>query len=197
LFVALEANFIPLLAPSNPEIYDPAKFYNAAIALFGGVGFAMLAMRLLPPMTPAMRVRRLLALTLRDLRRLTHGRLPGSSVDWEERIYDRLSAIPDSVDTLQAARLMAALSVGREIIRLRRVARPFARGPELEAAMTAIAAGDSAAAVRELGRFDQELADAPAEEPDAALRMRTRGTIHSIADSLTRHAGYFDAEVPA
>jgi len=196
LFVALEANFIPLLAPSNPAIYDPAKFYNSAIALFGGVGFSMLAMRLLPPMTPAMRACRLLALTLRDLRRLTHGKLPRSSVGWEGRVYGRLAAIPDSVDTLQAARLTAALSVGREVIRLRRIARRFARDAELQAAMTAIAAGDSGAAVCELDRFDRILAELPAAQPGAALRMRARGTIRSIADSLTRHASYFDAKEP-
>jgi len=195
LFVALAANFIPLLAPSNPAIYDPGQFYNSAIALLSGVGFAMLAMRLLPPMPPAMRARRLLALTLRDLRRLTQGRLPRSSVEWEGRIYGRLSAIPDSVDTLQAARLTAALSVGREIIRLRRIAHRFACGAELNATMTAIANGNSSAAIRELERFDRALAELPTVHPGARLRLRARGTILSIADSLTQYASYFDAAV--
>jgi uncharacterized membrane protein YccC len=195
LFVALAANFIPLLGPSNPAVYDPGQFYNSAIALLAGVGFAMLAMRLLPPMPPAMRVRRLLALTLRDLRRLTHGKLPKSCVGWEGRIYGRLSAIPESFDTLPAAQLTAALSVGREIIRLRRVTHRFACGAELKAAMRAVAAGNSGAAIRELHRLDQALAERPAAQPGARLRLRARGTILSIADSLTRHAGYFDAAV--
>jgi Fusaric acid resistance protein family len=152
-------------------------------------------MRLLPPMPPAMRVRRLLALTLRDLRRLTHGKLPKSCVGWEGRIYGRLSAIPESFDTLPAAQLTAALSVGREIIRLRRVTHRFACGAELKAAMRAVAAGNSGAAIRELHRLDQALAERPAAQPGARLRLRARGTILSIADSLTRHAGYFDAAV--
>jgi len=197
LFAALGVNFIALLRPSNPAIYDPAQFYNSAIALLGGVGFAMLAMRLLPPMPPAVRVRRLLALTLRDLRRLTRGRLPRSLAGWEGRIYGRLSAIPDSVDTLQAARLTAALSVGSEIIRLRRIAHRFGRDAELAPAMKAIAAGDSNVAIHELDRFDQALAELPAEQPGARPRLRARGTIRSIADSLARHADYFDAEVRA
>ena len=195
LFVALAANFIPLLGPSNPAVYDPGQFYNSAIALLAGVGFAMLAMRLLPPMPPAMRVRRLLALTLRDLRRLTHGKLPRSSVGWEGRIYGRLSAIPDSFDTLPAAQLTAALSVGREVIRLRHIAHRFACGAELKAAMRAIAAGNSGAAIRALDCFDRALAHWPATQPGARLRLRARGTILSIADSLTRHASYFDAAV--
>jgi uncharacterized membrane protein YccC len=197
LFVALTANFIPLLSPSNPMTYDPQAYYNTAIALLGGVGFAMLAMRLLPPMPPAMRARRLLALTLRDLRRLTRGRLPRSTVDWEGRVYGRLSAISDQVEMLQAARLAAALSVGIEIIRLRRIAYRFALDAELAPAMAALAAGNSALAIREFDRFDQALAEVPAERPGTRLRLRARGTIRSIADSLTQHASYFDAKVPA
>ncbi|HEY4044221.1 MAG TPA: FUSC family protein, partial [Rhodopila sp.] len=195
LFVALEANFIPLLGPSNPAVYDPGQFYNNAIALLCGVGFALLAIRLLPPIPPAMRMHRLLALTLRDLRRLARGRLPTSSVQWEGRMYGRLSAVPASVDTLQASRMATALTVGTEIIRLRRIAGRFALDEQLEAAMIAIASGHSSVAVRELDRFDQALAELPATQPGAKLRLRARGTIRSIADSLTRQASYFDAEV--
>jgi uncharacterized membrane protein YccC len=195
VFVAVEANFIPLLSPSNPMTYDQQQFYNSASALLGGVGFAMLAMRLLPPMPPAMRARRLLALTLRDLRRLTRGKLPRSSEGWKGRVYGRLSAIPNSVDTLQPARLAAALSVGSEIIRLRRIADRFALGAELAPAMAAIADGDSTAALLELDRFDRALAEVPAARPGVNLRLRARGMIRSVADSLTQHASYFDARM--
>jgi uncharacterized membrane protein YccC len=195
LFVALAANFIPLLGPSNPMAYDLQGFYNSAVALLCGVAFAMLAMRLLPPMSPEMRARRLLALTLRDLRRLTRGKLPRSSGGWEGRVYGRLSAIPDSVDRLQAARLAAALSVGSEIIRLRRIAPRFALGAELAAMMAAITAGNSSVVILELDRFDRALAKVPVVLPGAKLRLRARGTVRSIADSLTQHASYFDAKV--
>jgi uncharacterized membrane protein YccC len=197
LFVALEANFIPLLAPSNPEVYDPVQFYNGAMAILAGVGFALLGMRLLPPMAPAMRARRLLALTLRDLRRLTRGRLPRSTADWEGRIHGRLSAIPDSVDTLQSARLASALTVGSEIIRLRRIAHRFGVSASLEAALQAIAAGNSKAAISALDHFDRTLAALPDKAPGARLRLRARGTIGSMCDSLLRHANYFDAKVRA
>jgi hypothetical protein len=119
--------------------------------------------------------------------------LPDSAAGWQGRLYGRLFAVPASVDTLQAAWLAAALSVGSEIIRLRRVAQRFSLGHKLQAAMTAIAAGDSSAAIREFDRFDRALADLPPTQPGARLRLRTRGTIRSIADSLTRHASYFDA----
>jgi hypothetical protein len=143
-----------------------------------------------------MRARRLLALTLRDLRRLTRGKLPRSPTAWNGRVYGRLSAIPNSVDPLQGARLAAALSVGAEIIRLRRIAARFALEAELEPAMAAIAGGNIVAAIREFGRFDQALADVPAPTPGARLRLRARAMTRSIADSLTQHATYFDASKP-
>ena len=95
VFVAIQANFIPLISPSNPNVYDPPRYYNSAVAILGGIAFAMLAMRLLPPMPPAWRTRRLLALTLRDLRRLAHGAVPSSFEDWDSKVYSRLSAIPE------------------------------------------------------------------------------------------------------
>jgi len=79
----------------------------------------------LPPLSPALRTRRLLALTLRDLRHLTTGPVPQMANDWEGQIYSRLSAPPEQAEPLQRAQLTAALSVGIEIIRLRRIARRF------------------------------------------------------------------------
>jgi uncharacterized membrane protein YccC len=197
LFVALTANFVPLLSPSNPETYDPQQFYNTAIALLSGIAFAMLAMRLLPPMPPARRARRLLALTLRDLRRLTHARALPSYEEWEGKVHSRLSALPSSVDGLQGARLAAALSVGRGIIRLRRVSGRFGLDAELRGAMAAIATGDSAAGIRELDRFDRALAEFPPASPGAGRRLRARATTRAMADALTQHASYFDATVRA
>ena len=57
LFFAMQANFIPLLSPSNPNVYDPPRYYNSAMWILSGIAFAMLAMRLLPPMPPAWRAR--------------------------------------------------------------------------------------------------------------------------------------------
>jgi hypothetical protein len=48
-----------------------------------------LSFRLIPPLSPAFRTRRLLALTLRDLRRLAMGRTFNG---WEGHIHGRLSA---------------------------------------------------------------------------------------------------------
>src|SRR5947208_11102385 len=108
LFTYMAAYFTPLLAPTNQMSYDTQQFYNAALAIIAGSGAAALSFRLIPPLSPAFRTRRLLALTLRDLRRLTSGPIPRTSEDWEGRMYGRLSALPDQAQPLQRAEILAA-----------------------------------------------------------------------------------------
>ncbi len=192
-FTALAMNFIPLLQPANTMSYDPGQFYNNAAALLAGVGLSMLMLRLLPPLAPEMRTRRLLALTLRDLRRLATGAMTASAVQWEGRVYGRLSALPDQSAPLQRARLAAAVSVGSEIIRLRHAASHFEMCAELAPALSAIAQGDSAAAIDALDRFDRVVAALPTERPRPGPRLRLRAHVQAIAEALALHAAYFDA----
>jgi Fusaric acid resistance protein family len=135
-------------------------------------GVAALAFRLLPPLSPALQTRRLLALTLRDPRRLTTTAIPQSSNDWKGRVYSRLSALPEQAEPLQRAQLLAALSVGTEIIRLRRIARRFDLDVELDAALDALARGDSSVATERLGRLDRILAALPSTRPGVRVRLR-------------------------
>src|SRR5229473_2190612 len=161
MFTAMAANFVPLLAPANQMSYDTLQFYNAALAIVAGVGAGALSFRLLPPLSPALRTRRLLALTLRDLRRLTTGPIPRTANEWEARTYGRLSAMPEQAEPSQRAQLLAALSVGTEIIRIRRVARRFALDVDLDAALDAIARGHSVIATERFARLDRRLAALP------------------------------------
>jgi uncharacterized membrane protein YccC len=193
MFTAMAANFVPLLAPANQISYDTQQFYNAALAIVAGVGAAALALRLLPPLSPALRARRLLALTLRDLRRLTTGPIPRTANDWEGRIYNRLSALPEQTEPLQRAQLLAALSVGTEIIHLRRVGRRFDLHVELDPALDAMARGDSSVATERLARLDRILAALPITRPGVRVRLRVRGSILAMSEALAEHAAYFDS----
>jgi uncharacterized membrane protein YccC len=195
IFVAMTANFIPLLAPANQMSYDTQQFYNAALAIVAGVGVAALAFRLLPPLSPALRSRRLLALTLRDLRRLTTGPIPRTANAWEGLVYSRLSALPEQAEPLQRAQLVAALSVGTGIIRLRRVAHRFDQDVEFDAALDALAKGDSSAAAERLATLDQKLEALPNTRPGARARLRARSGILAMSEALARHAAYFDSGV--
>jgi uncharacterized membrane protein YccC len=196
VFIPMTANFIPLLSPANPMTYDTVQFYNAASAIVAGVGAAALSFRLMPPLSPAFRTRRLLALTLRDLRRLATGPIPRTPDDWEGRMYGRIAALPDEAQPLQRSQLLAALSVGTEIIQLRRIARRLDLGSELDVALAAVAAGNSAVATTRLVVLDRVLASLPGAGTGAQAALRARGGVLAVSEALTQHASYFDAAAP-
>jgi uncharacterized membrane protein YccC len=187
----MAAYFTPLLAPTNQMSYDTQQFYNSALAIIAGSGAAALSFRLIPPLSPAFRTRRLLALTLRDLHRLTRGPIPRTSDDWEGRMYGRLSALPDQAQPLERAEMLATFSVGTEIIQLRRIARRMDLGSELDAALEAVRCGDIALATAHLDRLDDALA-----ARSGAAAMRARGSILAMTEVLTQHAAYFEAGAP-
>jgi uncharacterized membrane protein YccC len=191
MFTATAAFFCFLLAPTNEMSYDTLQFYNAAAATVAGSSSAALAFLLLPLLPPASRARRLLSLTLRDLRRLATGKIPRASVGWEGRVYSRLSVLPDSAAPLQRSELLAALSVGCEIIRLRNICRRLDLGSGLDEALEALAGGNSAAAVAKLANLD----DALTARPGTAI-LRARTGLLAISEALTEHAVYFDAIEP-
>jgi uncharacterized membrane protein YccC len=192
LFTAMSGNFVPLLAPTNQMSYDTVQFCNSALAIVVGCGVAALSFRLLPPLSPAFRVERLLELTLRDLRRLATanvGRLPA---DWQGRIYKRLVAMPDEAEPLQRGQLLTALSLGRNIIALRRVAAQCGLASALDAALEPFAQGNSAAAVAELERLDRRLTSPTESDPQTLLILQERARILLICDALMEHRAYFD-----
>jgi uncharacterized membrane protein YccC len=191
MFTAMAAFFCFLLAPTNQMSYDVIEFYNRALAIVAGLGIAALSFRLLPPLSPASRTRRLMMLTLRDLRRLAIGPIPRLPAGWEGRMYSRLCVLPDAAAPLQRAQLVTALSVGSEIIRLRRIARRLGLSPELDAALDALARGDVAMATTRFSQLDGALA---ARGDAAGLQLRS--SILVISEGLIQHATYFDAGAP-
>ena len=191
MFTAIAAFFCFLLAPTNQMNYDTQQFYNGAAAAVVGLGSAALSFRLLPLLPPASRARRLLNQTLRDLRRLAIGKIPRSSEGWEGRVYSRLSVLPDSAAPLQRSHLLAALSVGCEIIRLRNICRRLDLGSGLDQALAALAGGNSAGAVAQLANLD----DALTTRPGTAI-LRARAGLLAISEALTEHTEYFDAVAP-
>jgi len=191
MFTAMTAFFCFLLAPTNQMIYDTQQFYNAALATVAGLGVAALSFRLLPPLSPAFRTRRLLALTRRDLRRLARGSTPRSPDAWEGRVFSRLSVLPNAAEPLQRSQLVAALSVGSEIIRLRHICLGFDLGSQLDAALAAGAQGDSAMAIGRLARLDEELAARP-----GVAALQARSSILAMSEALIEHAAYFGAAAP-
>jgi uncharacterized membrane protein YccC len=194
-FSYMSVYLVPLLAPANQMSYDTLQFYNSALAILAGAGAAALSFRLIPPLSPAFRTRRLLALTLRDLRRLAMGRTFNAwdGNDWEGHIHGRLSAMPEQARPLQRAQLLAALSLGTEIGLLRPLAGRFGLGGDFDTALAVMARGKSVAAAECLNRLDEALAGHADSDPDA---LRGRRSILAILEVLTEYAGYFDAGAP-
>jgi uncharacterized membrane protein YccC len=192
IFIAMAANFVPVLAPANEMSFDTIQFYNNALAIVTGCGAAVLAFRLLPPLSPAVRTRRLLALTLRDLRRLASGPIPATT-DWEGRIYARLAALPEQAEPLERAQLVAALSAGSETIRLARILGQLAAREDLDAALAAFAQGKPAAATARLAVLDHHLASTPDQALSASDVLRARASILAMSDALDQHDAYFSA----
>jgi uncharacterized membrane protein YccC len=194
LVLIMAATFVSLLSPANQMTYNTTQFYNVALGIVAGTSTALLSFHLVPPLSPAVRTRRLLMLTLRDLRRLAAGVRPQTADDWRRRILARLTQLPEQAEPVQRAQLTAALSVGTEIIRLRRFATPRDRETEFAAAMASIAEGRSAAAAAHLTLLDQELAAQP--HATAGAWLRARGSILAVSEALEQHAGYFDPAGP-
>jgi uncharacterized membrane protein YccC len=191
-FTGLATWFVPLVGPANQMSYNTIQFYNSAVAIVAGIGVAALAFRLLPPLSPAFRTRRLMELSLRDFRRLATGEIASSIGDWQSRIYGRFSVLPDEARPLQRSELLAALSGGTEIIKLRSIASRLDLMPELDAALEAVARGNGAAAIARLADLDRVAASFP-----GASALQARAGILAVSEALARHAAYFDEGAPS
>jgi uncharacterized membrane protein YccC len=188
LFTAMALAFMPLLQPTNPMTYDPLVFYNAALAVVVGAGSAALSFRLLPPLSPAYHSIRLLTLTLRDLRGIAAGQ---TATDWEGRVGARLVAMPGAATPLQRAQLLAALSVGSNVIRLRQLTRELNIGAEFDPVLVSMAQGDSAGAAAHLAWLDAALGARTGTVPEMQTVMRARASVLSLSEVLNQHAVYF------
>jgi uncharacterized membrane protein YccC len=194
MFSVMAFNLSPLIGIRNVMVYDASQFFNSAIGIIIGTGFAALIIRLIPPLSQAERCRRLLALTLRDLQHLAERTRTVRPRDWQDRIFARLAVLPQTAELHQGAQLVAALSLGTEIIRLRRVADRLEIRQEFEPALYAIADGDSRVAVQWLAQADRVLATPQEHDPDPEARLRARARLCAMTEALTLFADYFDGK---
>jgi len=191
-YFAASVNFLPMLSITNGLTYDASVFWNSSIAILVGVACGALAMRILPPVPPAIRTQRLLALALADLRRLAKRPSPGRQDDWRSRGVARLLAMPEQADPVERAELVAVVAVGTEIVRLRRVAPRFVPGAAVDAALQAVAEGRSGEALERLRDLDRLLAALPRAGAANRTPLRLRASILAISGQLAEFGPYFD-----
>jgi uncharacterized membrane protein YccC len=191
-YFAASVNFIPMLSITNGMTYDASQFWNSSSAILVGVACGAIAMRILPPLSPAIRTQRLLALTLADLRRLAKRASPGRQDDWESRGVARLLAMPEQAEPAERSQLVAAVAVGKDIVRCRAVAPRFVPGAAVDAALQALAEGRSGEAMERLKDIDRLLAALPRSEAASRIVLRLRASILAISGQLSEYAPYFD-----
>jgi uncharacterized membrane protein YccC len=184
--------FIPLFMPTNQISYDTLTYYNAASALLTGVGFGAVALMLVPPVSPCIQSQRLVDLSLRDLRRLAIGRRNWTLGNWQNRIYARLTSMPEDAKPIQRSCLVASLSVGIEVIRLRRLSRDGRIGSHLPDVLANLAAGNLPELREALTMADREIASIPDARPGAPVRLTARSALLAIGEAVNRQREYFE-----
>jgi hypothetical protein len=112
--------------------------------------------------------------------------------DWDGRMTGQFAAVPDQAEPLQRERLLAALSVGNEIIQLRHLAPGLGITKEVASALEALAQRNSAIAVAQLRQLDRRLTRDTDVEPEAAIALRIRAGIRVMSEALSEHRSYFD-----
>jgi uncharacterized membrane protein YccC len=186
LFGAVATQLTPILAIHNERTYDGTQTLNTALAIFAGTMLATLFLRLLPPLSPARRVERLLALTLREVRALALGRRSFTEEAWIGRVSRRLSVMPTQATLEQEAELLAALAVGEAVVKL----RPYVAGNgTLAKALTNLGEGSVVAAHEKLVRFSDRQCQGAAMATVIATDSAVQATL--IADVLVRHPRFF------
>jgi uncharacterized membrane protein YccC len=188
-FLAMGTNFLPILAIENRPNYDGDRLLNATLTIGVGMIAAAIFLRLLPPLSPVRRTRRLLALTLRDLRRLATGRRRLENRAWTSIVSQRLGAMPEQATLEQEAELLAGLSVGEASIALLE-ARPHVPGGDaLDHAFASLARANVVEAREWLARFCAHQSEGDTATAQRGMRAAVEAAL--IADALTQHADFF------
>lgn len=181
-FLAMSIASLPLLGVGNPAAYDAAGYLNLALAVIAGTVTGTLFFVAMPVMDPQARARRLLALSLRDFRRLAGGPLPAGPARWTVLMARRLEALPAQAPAEDAAALMALLALGRAIIDLAQGLPGGEARSRLATALAPLAAGRVAAARAAFAALEAPSAGAPANP-----HLRARITV--IREAIDAHAG--------
>lgn len=184
-----QANIVPMMSPENLMVYDLRSFLNNALAIVTASLAGAAGYRLLPPLSPAVRARRQLAAALRDLRRLARGRWRPSAATWEERLYDRMIALPSSATPLQRGQIITVLGAGLAIRQLWNfIAAKEGEGSEQVLSM--LAAGQMEEARAAAGALVDRLAP-QAQDDRSMILQRFCAALREIEEALAAHPAFF------
>jgi uncharacterized membrane protein YccC len=194
LFAAATFIFVSMIPITNAMSYDAARFWNSSIAIFVGIAVGAIAMLILPPLPPSIRTSRLLALTRADLCRLARRAAPRQTNVWEGRGVARLLAMPEQAQPVQRSELASMVAVGKEILRLRRLAPRFIENGALDAALKAVAEGRSREAIDDFKQVDRQLASLQSFQAQRRMVLSLRASILVICGQLSEFPACYDGD---
>ncbi|MFG1239484.1 FUSC family protein [Xanthobacter autotrophicus DSM 597] len=186
LFLAMAVTSLPMLQIGNPLAYDPSAFFNGALTIVGGTAAGLVCFIILPVLSPQTRTRRLLALSVRDVRRLAARARPGDAARWRALMTRRAEDLPPQASDDEARRLLALFALGRTIIFLR-AALAGEDAEQFTSACVALGDGRPAAArdaCAELAARLDEAAATPAATQIRAQIATLIGTLDALAECL-------------
>ncbi len=190
LFLAMAINALPLLQIGNPVAYDPSGYFNLALVIIAGSGTGLVFFIILPGLSPQVRMRRLLALSVRDVRRLAAQPRPGDGARWSALMTRRVEDLPPQARDEEAGRLLALFSLGRAIVVLRATVTGE-NAQRLARATTALAERRTATARRTFSDLAAVLEEqaSPGEMPARAQLALLIATLDGLAACLDDTAG--------
>jgi len=106
-----------------------------------------------------------------------------------------LLAMPDQAEPVERAELVAAMSVGNEIVRLRRVVPRFVPGAAVDTALQALAEGRSGEATERLKDIDRQLAALPSIRPGSRVVLGLRAGLLVICGQLASYPSYYSQRI--
>lgn len=202
--------FNTLAAADNPMHYALQDFANYAVAWVLATAFALLCFRLILPRDAHRDALRLRHAIRDDALALLRGKRPGQR-GWQQRQQHRLAQLgallkgrPETL-TVALAQSLAAIHLGREVLRVQRLlasrALPADGARLAQRALERLAQGDAPAtrralharrAARQLARLlARQPATPPAQRQAAQKAMAAFADIHWL---IQDHAGYFNAQ---
>lgn len=191
-FVPATLNFVPMLAPTNHMTFDTITFLNTAFGLLVGCAAGGTALVLIPHLPAKIASQRLVDLSLHDLRRLAADTRDWTLREWQSRMYARLIAMPETAEPILRSYLVAALSVGIQVIRLKRLSKHGRIGAELTQVHMSLAAGDLAKLRQALSTLNNDIAAIPDKVPGAHGRLRARAALLAIEETVNRQSEFFE-----
>ncbi|OPF91422.1 p-hydroxybenzoic acid efflux pump subunit AaeB [Rhodopseudomonas palustris] len=188
VFLAMTISSLPLLGVGNPITYDASAYFNLALAIVSGSAVGAMFFVAIPVVPPSLRLRRLIALSLRDLRRLLSLRSTPDQLRWTALMARRIELLPSEATADDVADLLALHAVGRAALRLEQEVSDHRALGLLRAALTALADGHLADARMMLVTWrGQSLALDPPDDAEHRRWIASQSHIAVIIDAIDNH----------